>query len=197
MKENKKWLWIAFAIMVIVQIAVPAQMILKKEGIIFSGKVYKFRTAPVDPYDPFRGKYITLNFRDAEVPVSDPTVWERGMEVYLTLQEDAEGFAIPKDMTAYEPSVPEDYIKAEIAWFTHDSSAVRIHYPFRKYFMEESKALKAEKMYRESNAGKHQVYASVGIKEGDYVLKGVMVDGIPIEEAVEQVEDNTAKSPNF
>ncbi|HUR30287.1 MAG TPA: GDYXXLXY domain-containing protein, partial [Saprospiraceae bacterium] len=53
---------IAFAIMVLVQLYVPASMIMESEKVLKEGKEFKFKTAPVDPTDPFRGKYVELNF---------------------------------------------------------------------------------------------------------------------------------------
>ena len=48
--------------MVMVHLYVPAKMIFNKEAVLAQGKDYRFKTAPIDPYDPFRGKYIDLYY---------------------------------------------------------------------------------------------------------------------------------------
>ena len=52
---------IAFIFMVFAQWYVPSKMILDREDILKNGEEFKFLTQPIDPSDPFRGKYITLN----------------------------------------------------------------------------------------------------------------------------------------
>ncbi len=62
--NNKKIILISFALLVLLQIWTPAAMIWNREDVLRSGKAFKFRSAPVDPNDPFRGKYIILSFRE-------------------------------------------------------------------------------------------------------------------------------------
>ena len=42
-----------FILMVLVQWAVPLRTVWKSQGTIENGKVFKFRTVPIDPNDPF------------------------------------------------------------------------------------------------------------------------------------------------
>jgi uncharacterized membrane-anchored protein len=69
--DRKKILILAFALMVVAQFYVPISMITESEDILSEGTPYKFRTAPIDPNDPFRGKYITLSFKENFCTVSD------------------------------------------------------------------------------------------------------------------------------
>ena len=59
---NNKRNLILLLLLVCLQLFVPAKMIYDHEAILNKGKVFKFKTAPVDPSDPIRGKYITLQF---------------------------------------------------------------------------------------------------------------------------------------
>ena len=63
----------AFVLIVLAQWYVPALMISEHEDVAANGKVLKFKTAPIDPYDAFRGKYIMLNFRDDKGKVTKET----------------------------------------------------------------------------------------------------------------------------
>ena len=60
--DTKKIIFPAFILLVLVQLFVPANMILEQEDILKNGTPYKFKTAPIDPYDPFRGKYVWLGY---------------------------------------------------------------------------------------------------------------------------------------
>ena len=78
-KMNRKTiLWVAFIVVALVQLYVPAQMIWESEGVIAAGTAYKFNTAPVDPKDPFRGKYITLNYSDNSIKIENADDWQNG-----------------------------------------------------------------------------------------------------------------------
>ncbi len=58
-----------------------------------------------------------------------------------------------------------------------------INYPFTRYYMEESKAKAAELAHRRSLRNDQEVtYALVNIKNGDAVLKDVMINGVSVKE---------------
>ena len=68
--KTSKLLIGCFALVAVAQLTVPAWMIVSHERTLLTGKVFKFRTAPVDPYDAFRGRYVrACNRTDA---VADP-----------------------------------------------------------------------------------------------------------------------------
>ena len=58
----KHWRLLVFALVGFAQLAVPASLIWKRERTLRQGHVWKFRTAPVDPVDAFRGRYVALEF---------------------------------------------------------------------------------------------------------------------------------------
>ena len=59
---NKRYLFAGFILVALLQLFVPANMIWQEEGTIQEGTEFHFKVAPVDPNDPFRGKYISLAF---------------------------------------------------------------------------------------------------------------------------------------
>lgn len=69
--KNKKILFILFITVVIAQLFIPVKIILNKEDILKTGTAFKFKTAPIDPTDPFRGEYIILNFDENEFKIED------------------------------------------------------------------------------------------------------------------------------
>jgi uncharacterized membrane-anchored protein len=178
----KKIFLIGFIVLSLIQLGIPAKMMFDSENAIAKGKEYKFRTAPVDPYDPFRGRYVTLSF-DAENYTAPADSFATGDIVYVQLKPDSAGYAIIDRVLRSEPSdLSKDYVKAHIDWAYSDQ--VRIEYPFRKFYMEEAKAQGAEKVYREANrrSSGQTAWALVSVYKGQGVLKDVFVDGVSIKE---------------
>lgn len=187
-RMNKKTIvFIVFIILAAIQLYIPAKMIIDKENTLETGKSYKFKTEPIDPNDPFRGKYITLNFEETRVKVKSWKDWEDGETVYVTLYDSA-GYTKPKSIHKEKPGGDSDFIKVKIKYIIRDKdNEVILEYPFDRYYMEESKAFEAEQVYRETQIDTAQkAYALVMVKDGNAVLKDVMINEIPIKEVVKQ-----------
>jgi uncharacterized membrane-anchored protein len=176
---------IAFALTALAQLAIPLKMIYDCEMTERDGTEYKFRTAPIDPTDPFRGKYITLSYDIDAVPTKDST-WVSNEKIYVSLGTDANGFAKVKQVSRQQPE-KGDYIVTTVDYYYDYSKELNIALPFDRYYMEEGKAYEAETAYREYNRTAKKAkpaYAVVAIRNGDAVLKDVIIDGIPIKEYV-------------
>ena len=63
---------VIFIVVAMVQFSVPASVVWKRERTLKHGRVWKFRTAPVDPIDAIRGRYVRLRFAAEEVPAEEP-----------------------------------------------------------------------------------------------------------------------------
>ena len=76
---RKKYLLIAFACMVLAQLAFPLKMILGREVSLLQGETFLMKVKPLDPYDAFRGRYVTISYEDDEFPLSQEydTIEER------------------------------------------------------------------------------------------------------------------------
>lgn len=185
---NKKIIYPTFILMVLVQLYIPSRMIFHNEMVLVSGMEYKFKAAPVDPNDPFRGKYITLSFAENSFQTADTSAWEQGETIYVDLTTDSAGFAKVLDISRTEPMDREDYIKASVSYSVSDTmTMVFIQYPFDRFYMEESKAPEAEITYNESLRDTNQVtYALVLVKKGEAVIKDVMIDDVSIVEIVRE-----------
>jgi uncharacterized membrane-anchored protein len=178
------YVFIIFIIVGLVQLFVPVNMILNQEAILKTGTVYKFKTRPVDPNDPFKGKYIELNYQIDTFETID-SLWQRHDEVYVYLTTDSLGFAkikkISRDVILTNKN---DYIKAKVYWYSKSDHKLSMAFPFNRYYMEESKAENAEKAVRDiqRNLTTNTIYALVYIKDGQGVLNDVILDGISIKD---------------
>jgi uncharacterized membrane-anchored protein len=188
---NKTILIPAFILMVVLQLYVPVQMINRKESILRNGKEFKFRTAPIDPTDAFRGKYITLSFQATSLNVPNAQEWNQGDPIFVLMGEDEKGYVKINSISKDKPVDDENYVKASINYIVNDTvSYVSVEYPFDRFYMEEFKAQGAEIAYQEAARDTNQVaYALVSIKEGDAVIKDVMIDDVPIREVVKRLQE--------
>jgi len=188
--DKKYILLLLFLVVALVQLWVPASMIWKSETVLIEGKEFRFKTAPIDPVDPFRGKYVTLAF-DVDEQISTPEItWEKGECVFVKVFTGIDGFAEIESISKKQPDDSSDYFKTTVRYTgkSKRGSNVRLHFPFNRFYMEESKAYEAEVAVRESIQDSSQVaYAIVSICDGDARLKEVMVNEVPLKDWVEQL----------
>jgi uncharacterized membrane-anchored protein len=173
-----------FVIMVIVQWVFPGRMIWNKETILNTGKEFRFRMEPYDPFDAFRGKYVHLAFNQSSVQFKDSVDWKEGDMVYALLSTDSSGFVRISDLSKEEPGEDQDYLKVKTGYIYRDSvSYVSIIYPFDRFYMEESKAEYADIAFREAIGDSAKVtYALIRIQHGEGLVEDVMIDGKPLRQ---------------
>jgi uncharacterized membrane-anchored protein len=178
----------AFILMALAQLFVPTKMIWQQESILREGEAYKFLTAPIDPYDPFRGRYVALSFQDTEFEVPAEKEWTYGQELYLSLTKDNDNYAKVGTISETEPQ-GSAYVRVKVANSYSDPNKrfVMIQYPFDRFYMDEFKAYEAELGYREVQRDTTQkAYALVKIKDGQAVLENVFINDIPLAEVARQ-----------
>lgn len=184
--SSSKILIPAFICIALVQLYVPGRMIWDREQVLTHGKVYRFKTAPIDPTDPFRGKYIQLSFEAAAHPIEHKDDWTNGAFIYLTFSEDDSGLAKIKTVSKEEPTDTPYFLKAKVDYVTYDD-VLMITYPFERFYMEESKAYEAEQEYNlVAQNDTTLTYGLVHILAGSAVLEDVRINNISIQEWVIQ-----------
>lgn len=183
---SKKIIIPLFLLVAAAQLYAPASMIWEREKVIAEGEVYFFETAPIDPSDPFRGKYVRLNFKDETIPIDSIDDWVRYQEVYLLLEKDSAGFARYSQVSVEPPANSTAFLKVEVNYISPGSGELHFNLPFNRFYMEESKARPAEELYQESiRHGQDLTYAVASVREGEAVLLDVLVNGEPLRNLVE------------
>lgn len=189
MKNIKtKYVFGIFVLLVLVQLFVPAQMIWGREKIIKEGTAYKFKTTPVDPSDPFRGKYITLKYELNSAETKD-TSWVRNEDIYVKLNKDSLGFAAISKVSRSKFDASDDFVKAKVQWYNYREQKVSFNLEFNRYYMEENKAYEAELAYDKSvrdSIPENDTYAVVFVKNGETVLADVIINEMSIKDYVER-----------
>ena len=175
-----------FIVVVLGQLFVPAQMIFDLENTISKGTAFKFKTQPVDPSDPFKGKYIYLNYEIGSVITGD-SIWTNDAPIYVMLTTDSLGFAKVK---AVYREVPQntDFVKAKVNWYDEYEHTVNFSFPFDEFYMNETKAYDAELAYinAQRDSLPNNTYALVYVLNGKGVLDNVFINDVPIAKYVEK-----------
>jgi len=169
----KYWRLVVFGLIGFAQLAVPGSLIWKREHTLRQGSVWKFRTAPVDPVDVFRGRYVSLHFEAETQEISPPANASSGAPVFVTLKANTEGFAEVDQVSTTKPA-GDDFIEAEL-------SGTTISLPFDKYWVNERDAPAAEAAYRaQSRRDQRNAYVTVRVFRGDAAIEQLYLDGKPL-----------------
>ena len=166
---------IVFVLVACVQLAVPGSLIWKREHTLRQGHVWKFRTAPVDPIDAFRGRYVALQFEIETQEISPPPNLGYRQAVFVTLRQSAEGFAEIDQVSTSRPA-GDDFFEAQLTGKT-------VSMPFDKYWVTERDAPAAEAAYRNlSRRGQQNAYVSIRVFRGDAAIEQLYLDNQPLGE---------------
>jgi len=160
----KKLLMKALFALIVIQLFVPISMIIGKYNILGTGEEFKFRVYPVDPYDPFRGRYVSLNVMRG---IS-------GNGKYGVIAVDEDGFASIVSVTDERPDFGHYVTSMERGRFT---------LPIDRYYMDEKFALRAERLTQQREGGT-EAYVTVRVKNGNLVVSGLFIDGVAIEDII-------------
>ncbi len=180
-----------FLLLAVIQLFIPIRMVVLQERTLQKGVPYKFRTAPVDPNDPFRGKYITLRFEAEQYETQDTTPWQKHEKVFVFLSKDRQGFASIEQISRKPPLDETDYFQATVSYISLYGSRAQIdlRFPFDRYYMEETKAPEAEEAYRSALQNRQDdIYALVYVKNGKTVLDDVRIGDRSIRAVVSETK---------
>ena len=193
-----RWRQVAFALVCVAQVAVPASLIVKHEQTRATGSVWRFQTAPVDPSDPFRGRYVQLAFAvdRTPVPMADPArAWiDSESRVYAELAAGPDGYARLVRIHESRPQGDVEYIDV-FAQHMHSPQATAdgappeplppalfVRLPFDRYYLPEARAPEVERAYWDaSRKAQANTWAEVRVRDGHAVLTGLVLDGKPVD----------------
>lgn len=170
-----------------IQIITPLSMITKRESVLKNGEQFKFKTAPFDPYDAFRGRYVALRIEEDKALSPQGMSLNAGQMVYVPIAVDEQGFAKLVTVTTSRPR-GVSYIQTKVRYIS--SGNVYLNLPIDRYYMEEKAAPVAEKIYRQhSRRDKQDAYVLVRVKDGFVVIEALYVGGKRIEEAIKNLKN--------
>ncbi len=175
--------YVVWMLAVAAQFGVVAAMIGGREATLRDGVLYRFRTAPVDPYDAFRGRYVALSVAPSEAPWAG--VGERprrNRAAYVALGTDEQGVATLL-YASDQPPATGDYVRARVTWH-REAQMVGVQLPFDRYYLSEDEAPRAETLYREHSGrgGARDAEVLVRVRGGDAVIEDLLIAGRPVRD---------------
>lgn len=181
-----KLIFALFVGLAALQLAVPVGQIRNYEDILRTGTTYKFRTAPVDPYDAFRGRYVALGYANTVAVLKKGERFERHEPAYVALRKDESGFVQFGEMSGAPPA-EGDYLRVEYLHISHNNATqAQFRLPLDRFFMEETKAPQAEAAYQKHGNRRGQkiddTYVIVRVKNGRGVIEDLFIKDKPIHD---------------
>jgi uncharacterized membrane-anchored protein len=171
---------VIFIVVALIQLSVPASVVWKRERTLKHGRAWKFRTAPVDPVDAIRGRYVSLRFAAEEIPSNDEAFrkLESRTTLYFVLKEDTDGFATVERISEKALS-GDNVITGQSGYWSEQT--LHVHFPFDRFWVTEKSAPAAEKAYLEnSRRGKQNAHVTVRVRDGDATIEQLFIDGQPL-----------------
>ena len=167
----KKTLLSLLIVTALAQLFVPAYMIWDRYDVLRTGEEIKIKVEPFDPYDAFRGRYVSLD-------MAETLPFDQRDGKYGIFKVNEDGFAV-LDRVSKEKPDGELYLVSE--------SDNYFYFPLNRYYMEETLAPLAE----EKLSGEKEAYVTVRIKGDKSVLSGLYIDGKPAEELLSEMNEQT------
>jgi uncharacterized membrane-anchored protein len=180
--KRTSWPFMLLALAVVLQWAVPATLALRSELTLRDGTRYYLRTAPVDPADPFRGRYVTLSFAGAQAAVASADGLRHGDRVYVPIRTGGDRYAV-FGTASRAPPADGDYLVAQVDSFVAPGT-VTLRLPFDRYYLDERAAPAAERAYRDANRrdSTHEAYVSIRVRDGHAALEELFIDNVPVRQ---------------
>lgn len=172
---SRRWFWAAVAL----QLLVLVGMVGRHSFTLATGHSILLTTAPVDPWDLFRGQYVRLSYEisrldQATLPMAGAP-YRDGQEVWVVLQR-GEPYWTAVAVSDRRPQVEVGFgqvaIQGRVDWSWADGS-VTVHYGIEQFYVPEGEGPKLEEGQRNRQVA---VEAKVDAF-GRTALNRVLVDG--------------------
>jgi len=184
MKQIKLISWVLFGLLCLAQLGVIVFQITSYERILKEGEVFYFKVLPLDPYDAFRGRYVSLRFENvSKVPLVGDNVDNEVSKGYAIL-EHKDARDIVKEVQLTKPS-SGNFLEVAIHYINHEKDnqiSANISLPFDRFYMREEIAPKAEKVLRARSGV--SVNAKLRVLNGKGVIEELMVGETPLSQFV-------------
>jgi len=182
----KKFSLITLGVLIVAQLAVPFSMIKSRENILRNGELFRFKTRPIDPADPFQGRYVRLGYENDYIPCSEDQKPDLVYKdpIYVSIETDSNGFARFTDWSRMPP-VEGPFLKTRYHGRKQERNqktkeyiykGIRLDIPFDRFYMDEAKAPRAEVLAREATRNT-DCWAEVRILDGKAVIEDVFAEG--------------------
>jgi uncharacterized membrane-anchored protein len=105
-------------------------------------------TRPVDPFDMFRGQYLTINYEISTIPTIEGAA--PGQNVYVILKEDEKGISRYASATLSKPD-DKNFIKGRVEY--DNGLTMQVRYGIEQFFFEKDAVINTTKLTVEAKVG--------------------------------------------
>lgn len=186
-----------FLLVAAAQLAALLWMAGSRERVLRGGEPFRFRTAPVDPRDPFRGEYVQLSFEaeQGDWAMPRPVEYAAGQEAYAVIERGPSGFA--RIASLYDRA-PAGAPCVKVAYREWGGGRVqRVELPFDRFYLEEGDGRRTERLlaprweepWREEPL---PAYALVRVRGGQAVIEDLIVADRPLRDWLGAGEEQAA-----
>lgn len=150
---RKRWFWAA----VLAQVLVLLGMMAMHGYTLATGRPILLKTAPVDPWDLFRGEYVVLRYEISQLEQGkvrmEGAPFRRGQQVWVTLQEgDPYWNATAVSARRPETGANEVVVRATVEWWTDgyndawrtEPTRVSLRYGMEQFYVPEGEGRRLE-----------------------------------------------------
>lgn len=189
--------WTIFLLAALFSLGIPVSTIWNHSKILREGAPVKIRLQPIDPYDPFRGRYIQLRFNLGSANWKKPLASDsprRYEKAYLSYALAPDGFATARFLHA-EPPTDAPYFQVQNVRQTYlkDWS---FELPFNRYYLNEKDAPLAEKIARDAigpeDSSGEASYLIIRNLDGKIAIDSLYLGGIEIEKRLDAARTEQA-----
>jgi uncharacterized membrane-anchored protein len=117
-------------------IGVILSFVIYNQWPLLTGKKIVLATQPVDPFDPFMGQYLTINYDISRIPFIAGFFAEDN--IYVILEEDSMGVWRKTGFSKEKP-LSGDFIRGRV--IRADSEQVFVEYGIEQYYFERNAEL--------------------------------------------------------
>lgn len=132
MKKQYAGLIAVLALILIVTLS----FIIYNQWPFMTGKKIVLATQPIDPFDPFMGQYMAINYEISRV--NDVEGFKEGDSIYISLKEDEQGIWRKESALKSKPD-EGDFIKGKIISVYGNNA--RVEYGIEQFFFERNAEL--------------------------------------------------------
>lgn len=176
--SSKRWLFVAA---VALQVLLLLGMAGRHSYTLQTGRPIRLETAPVDPWEIFRGQYVSLNYKISMLEegriVMTGAPYKRGQKVWVTLRS-ADPYWVAVAVSNRRPlaSGNEVAVQGTVQWYTDNGTPAgkamaHIRYGLEQFYVPEGEGPKLEDR-------RHQVDVDAVVDRlGRAAVKRIRVDG--------------------
>ncbi|HPO51095.1 MAG TPA: GDYXXLXY domain-containing protein [Spirochaetota bacterium] len=199
---KKKIYLAAFCFLCFFQIGILVFMVSK--GVKQGNSLY-FKCSLYDPYDPIKGRYLSLSFPAQTLPLYSFSEFNLdSSDDYEKKYEDADIYIVynspkntssPSYISTQKPDDEDYFIKAKIDRINRNSYEIYVNYTFDKYYIQEDMAILAENIMQDfENIDKINPTLVVSVdKDGNSRILNLTVYDLPIERYITKEKKKVKK----